>query len=89
MRWMNRVLSGMVALVWIGWAFTDDRHRWQTVGSMAILVALALSCIWFPKESGAHTSWRITKPSPACLVWFFGWVLLLLPLCAAIILAWR
>ena len=41
---------------------------------------LPLSCVWFPDAMGDHVGGRITSTSPLSFVWFFGWVLLLLPM---------
>jgi hypothetical protein len=46
---------------------------------VALGMTLPLLCIWFPDVSGEHTGGRITGPSPASLVWFLGWLVLLLP----------
>jgi hypothetical protein len=46
---------------------------------------VALACIWFPEALGDYTGGRISRASPAPFVWFFGWVVLLLPMLVALI----
>ena len=57
---------------------------WKSGDSVRVLVAfiLPLLCVWFPDMMGEHIGGRITKPSPAYLVWLFGWVVLTLPVLA-------
>ena len=47
---------------------------------------LLLACIWFPEDVGEFIGGRITSPSPPSYVWFFGWLILLLPLVIGIFL---
>jgi hypothetical protein len=55
-----------------------------------LFLILPLSCIWFSDALGGWTGFsraggpRITQTSPGCLVAFVGWILLLLPIIAAI-----
>jgi len=70
----SRAASVALVLIYavVGWRYGD---------SVRVLASsiLPLSCIWFPDTLGKHVGGRITKPSPAWLVWLFGWVVLLLP----------
>ncbi|MGE5245684.1 MAG: J domain-containing protein [Betaproteobacteria bacterium] len=75
--WRSRAASSAVALLYVAAA-------WRTGGSVRVVsfCVLPLLCIWFPDVLGEHVGFRITKPSPPAFVWFFGWVLLLVPLIA-------
>jgi hypothetical protein len=55
---------------------------------MLALVVVPLACVWFPEALGEFTghSYTLTKRSPASLVWFLGWVVLVLPLIIATLL---
>jgi Mg2+/citrate symporter len=44
----------------------------------AMLVPLA--CVWFPEAMSDYTVGHITRSSPPSFVWFFGWMILLLPI---------
>jgi hypothetical protein len=72
--WRSRAASVAVVLIYaaIGWKYGN---------SVRVIApcALPLLCIWFPDTLGQHVGGRITKPSPAWLVWVFGWVVLLVP----------
>jgi hypothetical protein len=46
-------------------------------------------CIWFPDTLGEYIGGRFTKRSPAGLVWFLGWVVLLVPVLALAIMGLR
>jgi hypothetical protein len=56
---------------------------------MAIYLLLPLACIWFSEEMGDFTGVMrghlITSRTPGCFVAAGGWLLLLLPVIAAII----
>jgi hypothetical protein len=47
---------------------------------MLLGMLLPLACIWFPDAMGDYAGGRITSPSHPSFDWFFGWVLLLLPM---------
>jgi len=50
---------------------------------------LPLACIWFPDVLGEYTGQglsRVSRPSPPSLVWFLGWIVLVLPLIVGTIL---
>jgi hypothetical protein len=42
-------------------------------------------CVWFPDALGNLAAGRITKKSPRSFVWFFGWVVLLMPVIMSVI----
>jgi len=69
--WRSRAASAAVvsALVAVGWTSGDAIHMLE-----ACLVPLF--CIWFPDIFGAYVGGRITHASPPWLVWFLGWVVL-------------
>jgi hypothetical protein len=71
--WRSRAASMAVVLIYVAMG-------WKSGDSVRVLAssALPLLCIWFPDTLGEHVGARITKPSPAWLVWFLGWVVLLM-----------
>jgi len=77
----NRVLSGIVAAIYIIGAFLTAGGE----GGFKVLlfVILPLACIWFGDAMGGFTgpagSIGITAPSPGLIVCVLGWVTLLLP----------
>ena len=58
---------------------------WQACLGILVCLSLPLACIWFPEELGdlGAIKGRPTSKSPASLVLFGGWILLLLPLAIA------
>jgi hypothetical protein len=78
---LSRIVSAIVAVVYVGVAFAADG-----VGAgvrVFTFCLLPLACIWFPHAMGDYVGStifeRITAPSPAFLVFLLGWVVLLLP----------
>jgi hypothetical protein len=53
---------------------------------MLAAMLLPLACIWFPEAMGDYTRGHVNRPTPPSFVWFFGWVLLLLPMIVGTIL---
>lgn len=75
--WRSRKASSLVALAYLAIGLA--------VGQTITVLTYCLPClliIWFPDVLGDRVGWQFTKPSPATLVWFLGWVLLLLPVLA-------
>lgn len=81
MNW-NRIISGLVALLYLGIAFLHG----GTEAALKLLIALIfpLTCIWFAEAMGNYRGLTgyagITETSPGIIVCILGWVLLLLPL---------
>lgn len=77
MNW-HRALSALVAATYVILA-------WESRGGPAAFVyftklLIPLACIWFPEELGQYTGTaRMSQQSPARLVRFVGWALLLMP----------
>ncbi|HWB61779.1 MAG TPA: hypothetical protein VG733_20010 [Chthoniobacteraceae bacterium] len=81
MNW-NRILSGLLAAIYIVAAFAEAN---AAVGCVAVIsVILPLACIWFGDQMGGFLgqsgSGLITERSPGVLVCIFGWLLLLAPM---------
>lgn len=59
-----------------------------TASALKVFAAmlLPLACVWFPDVMGDYTGGRVNRRSPASFVWFFGWILLLLPMIVGTIL---
>lgn len=80
-RWgglVSRLLSLLIVLAYITGigAMAGTLSAFKTLLGML----LPLACIWFPDAMGEYAGGRMTSPSPTSFVWFFGWVLLLLPM---------
>jgi hypothetical protein len=79
----NRILSGVVAVVWLGLSAVGSGLQGVLTNMLAI--ALSMACIWFPDElssltttlPGPLSNTPITKSSPGFLVRLFGWIALL------------
>lgn len=85
---LNRVLSGLLAVGYVIYAFTHFRFAGAVKFTAGLF--LPLLCIWFSEAMGAYTGWlsrNITGSSPPGLVCVLGWVLLLLPLMLWIVYA--
>ena len=78
----NRVLSGLLAGLYIGAALLDGGAA--PAFKVAVFAILPLACIWFSEPMGGFVGpvWRgtITSPTPAIFVCVAGWLLLLVPL---------
>lgn len=80
------VTYAVVAGVWFGPADALE---------VAASSAMALLCIWTPEIMAEYKGWGsvqgrpILKSSPAKLVYYGGWLLLLLPLAQILIIVWR
>jgi hypothetical protein len=89
MNW-NRILSVLVAVIYIVIAAIHSGAGMAF--KFAICLALPLGCIWFSDAIGRYTglglmqfSYPITKQSPGVLVCIMGWVVLLLPVIAVVV----
>jgi hypothetical protein len=78
---LSRKLSGIVAGIYLLIGFAAEGG--EGAAKVVIGLLLPLACIWFSEAMGGYTgatfSAGITEPTPGVIVWFLGWVLLLLP----------
>ena len=87
----SRLLSGIVALVYLGAAIADGDPEF--IVTMAIGLIFALACIWFSDAMGGYRGLlslprpAITKKTPGIFIALGGWLLLLVPLVVGIISA--
>jgi hypothetical protein len=85
MSW-NRILSGLLAVGYIVFAFFAGGAKGALI--LAMFVILPLACIWFSEAMGGYIGpvWRgsITHSSPGLAVCVAGWLLLLLPVAVAL-----
>jgi len=82
--WRSRVISGAVVALYLG---VDLRYSGPADAVRLLwFCLLPVACVWFPDALGDLISGRITKKSPPSFVWFFGWVVLLLPVISVAIL---
>lgn len=86
----SNILSGIVALAYLVGAYVTAGG--ETTFKLGIFLILPLSCIWFSDAMGGYTGvgmgrGAITSTTPGCLVAFGGWLLLLLPVIIAAIIA--
>src|SRR4051794_8938551 len=81
MNW-NRILSGLLAVIYIVAAFVGGGAKGAFV--LALFVILPIGCIWFSDAMGSYNGpvWRgyITSATPGLAVCIAGWLLLLLPI---------
>jgi hypothetical protein len=81
MNW-NKIISGLVALLYLGIAFMHGGAA--SAFEIGIALIFPLVCIWFADAMGNYRgltgSASITETSPGIIVCILGWVLLLLPL---------
>ena len=88
MNW-NRIISGLVAVTYLGAAFAHDGA--ELAFKVGLFLLFPLACIWFADAMGAYTgpttSMAITSKSPGVIVCILGWVLLLMPMFMAIVYA--
>jgi hypothetical protein len=88
MDW-NRILSGLLALIYLIFAFCAGGP--QTGLKVLAFLILPLACIWFSDSMGNYTGkfpisgGGINQPTPGCLVCIGGWLLLLMPIFAGIV----
>ena len=83
--WRSRVLSGAIVALYVAVATGESGDKYSFLLLLTRILSfcvLPLACIWFPEALGDFIGGRITKTSPRSYVWFFGWVVLLLPLLA-------
>ncbi|MCC6694547.1 MAG: hypothetical protein IT365_02850 [Candidatus Hydrogenedentes bacterium] len=85
----NRILSGFIAVVYLVAAYLAGGG--EATFKLALYLILPLACIWFSDAMGGYTGSSlgaqpsITESTPGCFVAFGGWLLLLLPLIAWLI----
>ena len=85
---MKRLISGIVAILYLIGAYFGGGGKGllQTIG----FLVLPMACIWYSDEMGDFTGntgrGLITSTTPGCLIAFGGWLLLLLPVIAALIM---
>jgi len=86
----SRVVAILVVLSYIGTSFVWSGAR--LASSLLVFSLLPLFCIWFPEAMGSYTGSAfsripITQETPAGFVVFGGWLLLLTPV-IAIVVVW-
>jgi len=87
-----RVLSGIVALVYLGLAIAFGNPELIIYKAVLFLI-IPLACIWFSDALGSYTESfslrrpRINRKTPGIIIAFAGWLLLFIPLVVEIILA--
>jgi hypothetical protein len=91
MNW-NRALSALVAVIYLVIAAIHGGAEMAL--KVAMFLILPLACIWFSDAMGSYTgfgsmlwsSYPTTQQSPGVLVCIMGWVVLLLPVIAVVII---
>ena len=85
----SRLLSGIVALLYLGAAIVDGDSL--VIGKITVFLILTLAFICYSDAIGGYTGHLsfdrppITQKTPGILVAIFGWILLLIPLVMAIV----
>src|SRR5262245_20932893 len=88
-RWsLSRVLSTSICLAYVVGAYLETNVK--TTIEVIMFCALPMGCIWFPQAMGDYVGFVgsgrfITAASPAAAVAFMGWVVLLLPVIAYVV----
>lgn len=88
----RKIAALVIAVVYI---FLSITQNWLMLGNMLLFLAFSLFFIFFAERAGSFIGMvglggrisRITKESPAELVEYAGWVLLLLPVIIYILTA--
>jgi hypothetical protein len=80
--WRSRVASAALVAFYVVAATALPVSRTPADAAVQILgfCVFPIACIWFPQPLGDLVGGRITRTSPASFVWFFGWLVLLLPI---------
>jgi len=82
--WRSRVPSAALVAFYVVAATALPVSRQLSPADAVVQIlgfcVLPIACIWFPQPLGDLVGGRITKTSPAFFVWFFGWLVLLLPI---------
>jgi hypothetical protein len=78
----SRALSLLLAVAYVIAASLDSGQK--TAIQTSALLLLPLACIWFPQTLASYTGFigrgqYIDRESSPIMVWFLGWVLILLP----------
>jgi hypothetical protein len=85
---LSRKLSGIVAGIYLLIGLAEEGG--EGAAKVVIGLIMPLACIWFSEAMGGYTGFTasggITEPTPGVIVWFMGWVLLLLPLLIGVII---
>jgi hypothetical protein len=88
-RWsLSRLLSTCICLVYVAGAYLYADIK--TTIEVIMFCVLPMGCIWFPEALGDYIGFVgsgrfITEASPAGAVAFMGWVVLLLPVIAYVV----
>ena len=80
----SRLASGAVAVVYVVGAVVlggpVDGLR------ISAFCLIPLGCIWFPESLGDYIGGNVNAPSPPFLVFILGWIVLLLPMVAGLLI---
>jgi hypothetical protein len=83
----NRILSGSLAAIYILISLVAGGLEGAFI--VALFTITPLACIWFSDAMGDYTgptnSMAITQTSPGIFVCIAGWILLLMPIIAAML----
>jgi hypothetical protein len=82
----SKLVSSVLVVFYLFTASHASRGALNGILLMTRFCAMPMACVWFPEELGNLIGGRITRTSPRSFVWFFGWLVLLLPLISAAIL---
>jgi len=87
----SRIISGVIALVYLVGAYASGGG--ETTFHVGLFLVLPLACIWFSEEMGNYAGMLMQggpmTSSPAWLVAALGWMLLFMPVIAALIVGLR
>jgi len=87
----SRRASGTIALVYLGGAILT--REFEVIWKMAMFFVWPVACIWFSDAIGGYTGLLslprppISRRSPGIFIALTGWILLLLPVVVAVVMA--
>lgn len=90
-RIFSLIVAGVYLVVSLVACLGGEQEALKGVVYLLSYLVLPIACIWYGDEMGSWTGTMrlhgITSASPGCIVVIMGWILLILPVVAGIIMA--
>jgi Zn-finger nucleic acid-binding protein len=84
--WRSRMASTAVVVFYVVAVTASRVNAPGLIVRIVMFCVMPLACIWFPDVLGNLAQGRFTRTSPRSVVWFFGWIVLMLPIIQVAIL---